>query len=298
MAFVKNVVEGALSYAFGNSTPGEKCIQAPIALFNQKLFQFSIRYINQADCIQSCVQSAIHSLNPDDYFLSDTSQKKIEQYFKDFNTAVDEKLFFSSDHGNALKIEFAKSLCTTLEDSWANLMAQSFYPIASINNAEKQITEAQRWTHDFIAGLFFLNRWENRGFYLSIELIEALNKKTSQYLNNYSHQMLENKMKQMQLYAEKNPNDFAKDCQRVKLKKEKDPSSLSLTEKEIDDFIEAERGSILLHVPDIYKKMELLNKCIWHGYSLQQFSQSILDSNTSHSLFKTTFDKDEVDEKT
>ena len=91
-------------------------------------------------------------------------------------------------------------------------------------------------------------------------------------------------MSVMHTRAEKEPISFGIKMGEVIAKNEKDPTSLSSSEREYIEYL-GFLDHCIAGCPEYEKNMELLNKCIWNGFTLQQFKQPIQGSGTSQSSF-------------
>ncbi|HSW85973.1 MAG TPA: hypothetical protein VLG49_00575, partial [Rhabdochlamydiaceae bacterium] len=187
-----------------------------------------------------------------------------------------------------LKTTFKKSLCEVVEERWADSVAKSFYPILSISDEAEQIAAAQKWTEQYFVGADYFNKWEGFTF-IHGKVVAKLQQKTLFAFHAYCHEMIQKKIEVMQTRAEKDPVSFGRMMKEAHAKLEKDPTSLSILEKEYVEF--TKNLDCLTQLPVIYKKMELLRKCIWYGYTLQECHQPIIDNDTSTLIFERIFNK-------
>jgi hypothetical protein len=291
MAFLINMMGGVKSFIWGSHQETQNAAQTPLEVFEENLSSFSEMSIDRSKCVENCIQSVIDLLQPEDYNLSDTSQKIIEGYLEGFNQIVDKTSYLMESETLALKADFKSSLCNVAEEKWAVFMAKSFYPISSISNADEQVEAAQKWTHQYFLGVDYFNEWEGSYTFIQAEFVAKLQQKTSLALRAYAQEMNQKKIQAMQAKAERDPVSFEKKMVEVEAKREKDPTSLFSSEKEYIEFTEILASCVTLYWPEIDKKIELLQKCIWNGYTFQKFKEPILGSDAPQRLFTDTFKK-------
>jgi hypothetical protein len=290
MSFLTVIASQAMAFIWGNH-PQVQHTPTSTEIFKKHLSAFAAVSVDRRECIENCVQASKNMLQPADCDLSETSKAAIELHLENFNTAVDQTSYLTKDDAEDLKIRFKQSLCEVVVDKWADVVAKSFYPILSISDEQEKVVAAQKWTRQYFEGVDYFNKWI--GFFLFVrgEFVATLQQKTSLAFHTYSFEVIQKKMETMHTRAEKDPISFGRMMDEVEAKLEKDPTSLSVLEKEYVELAKALACCITHHWPDIDKKMDLLKKCIWSGYALQKFRTPTPGHDISQRLFADTFKK-------
>lgn len=274
---------GGSSHIWGNPLEVESKPETILEIFKTNLSMFSEKSISQEECIKNCINGL------DLQFADETSQVVIEAHLSNFSRVVHEDLSLTDERATLLESGFKEALGRVVEEKWAAVMAKAFYPIPSISNEKEQITAAQKWTDQFFTGVAWLNKWEQR---LDTSGSVAKRQHTiSTAFNEYSHEVIQNRMKTIFAQAEKDPLSFGKKIEEAIAKKEKDQTSLSALETEYAEYANNMASCLTMYWPDIERNTELLKKCIWYGYTLKQCSQQIVGSGSSCSLFGSIFKK-------
>jgi hypothetical protein len=264
MAFLRDVVSSAHQFFWGNlginTNAPKKTLEE---IFKENLSVFATTSIGLKCCIKNCCNSVDDVLQKMDYDLSEASQKKIEGYVQQFNHAVESSNDLTPDMRNDLKSEFKRSLRGIVEEKWVILMAKSFYPI--LGSTKNQIMNAQQWAEQFFVGEDCFNKWSG-GTISQPDMVKIMLSKVVSAFNDYSLEVIQQKMARMAALAEKDFVTFGKKMEQVAAKAKNDFNSLTMEEAEFVEYsgylVRSSRGNW----PEIALGKNVMTICITEEY--------------------------------
>ncbi|MBS0651216.1 MAG: hypothetical protein JSR93_08640, partial [Verrucomicrobia bacterium] len=188
-----------------------------------------------------------------------------------------------------IKSQFKLAYSLFVEKQWTAAAAKSFYPILAMSNEEERISAAQSWTQDYFSGIGYFNAFENFAPVIVADFVARIVDRTTPTLHAYCHETIQQNIAKMQKRAEADPISFNNKMEEIDAKAKIDPNSLSAEEKEYIDFAENVAACITMYWPSVSKQIELLKKCVWHGFTLRQHNWSIVGTDMAQKLFASAF---------
>lgn len=246
----------------------------------------------QKHCILKCVACAMNALNQQEWDFSAQNRHAIDTCLETFNSALDEFGFPEEVDVAQLKAEFMKEFSLPLEEKWAEKMGPSFYPILALSPREERITAAQKWAEDYIDGAASLYRMKGYGNFPSPEFVAKLKAKTVGAFREYA---IDKKLQRVKFLVEQqNLEAFVLKMQPVEVKIDNESTSWHICDSETKEIAQLIDSGIRNEHPDIDEKQNLLIKCIWVPFVLQQHRiGSIAGVDNARQHFENIFPNDQ-----
>lgn len=284
---------GLTSFFWSDNPKVQLPPKTPEQVFKDNILNISaMSYIDhqyEKDCIAACVQAIAADFENLEFPLSREDRKKIETHAANFDRAVADTPHLYSEEAAKIKSQFKQAFSLFLEKQWGAAAAKSFYPIPSVRNEAERINAAQNWTEQFFSGLSFFNKLENFAPVVVADFVARIVDRSTPALQDYCDEKINQTMAIMQKRAENDPVSFNTIMEEAIAKAEKEPSLLSDQEREYVEFADHVASCISLRWPNVDKKIDLMKKCVWHGFTLQQQHWSIVGTEVSEKLFASAF---------
>ncbi len=142
-----------------------------------------------------------------------------------------------------------------------------------LGSGREETAAVKLWLQDYFKALNCLNEWHESA-QLSTQSVAKFTKMISKYFYAYAHEINENRVKVMTTLIQNNLSNFNEALKKASEKAENDPSSLSTLENEYVEFLRIHANYTIHHWPDIERKVDLLNKQVWHAFMLQTLKAS------------------------
>ncbi len=233
----------------------------------------NIRTDGQEECISHCIENAKEVVQL--FEFSEWGINRTDHVMKCFREIVSES-FVNEGKVNSLNKEFTHSFCEMMRRKWSKDSAESFYIIPEISHEQEQVLAAQKWTQAYFVALNKLSDWQLHP--LTRDFVKRFSRMTLNHFNHHAINLSEQKIKLMLFQIENDPISFNRIMRSAVKKAELAPDSLSSLEKEYLEVVNNLFNNVIHHRPDIDHKGDLLNRCIWKGFTLQKMHQPILGS--------------------